>query len=243
MTENSGTGKQDDRSPADPGGPPVPDFKRAYLKTGMVVLVLALFVVLLNLTPVGEYLNVEELQALVSETGAWAPLAFFGLATTLIFVGAPRLIFCALGGALFGFVEGLALSQTATMLGSLGPFLFARWSAREWVTAKLSSFKIAREHLQNPSVMDVFLLRHIPIWGVFINLLLGSNNVRLRTFFIGSFFGFLPQGIVFTLIGSGIGEESTLIVVSRVWCAILVLVVATIITRRVTRRDRPPPNS
>ena len=240
MTENSGTDKKDDRSPVDPGGPPVPDFRRAYLKTGMVVLVLALFVVLLNLTPAGEYLNVEELQALVSETGAWAPLVFFGLAATLIFVGAPRLIFCALGGALFGFVEGLALSQMATMLGSLGPFLFARWSAREWVTARLSSFKIAREHLQNPTVMDVFLLRHIPIWGVFINLLLGSNNVRLRTFFIGSFFGFLPQGIVFTLIGSGIGEESTLMFVSRVWCAILVLVVAAIITRRVTRRDQPP---
>ncbi len=232
MTDSSGTDNQD--------GPPVPDFKRAYIKTGMVVLVLALFVVILNLTPAGEYLNVEELQALVSETGAWAPLVFFGLAATLIFVGAPRLIFCALGGALFGFVEGLALSQMATMLGSLGPFLFARWSAREWVTARLSSFKIAREHLQNPSVMDVFLLRHIPIWGVFINLLLGSNNVRLRTFFIGSFFGFLPQGIVFTLIGSGIGEESTLMFVSRVWCAILVLVVAAIITRRVTQRDRPP---
>ncbi len=204
------------------------------------MLVLALFVVLLNLTPAGEYLNVEELQALVSDTGAWAPLAFFGLAAILIFVGAPRLIFCALGGALFGFIEGLALSQMATMLGSLGPFLFARWSAREWVTARLKSFKIAREYLQNPSVMDVFLLRHVPIWGVFINLLLGSNNVRLRTFFIGSFFGFLPQGIVFTLIGSGIGEESTLMVISRVWCAILVLVVAAIITRRVMRRDRRP---
>lgn len=240
MTENSGTDKQDDRSPADPDKLPVPDFKRAYLKTGVVVLVLALFVVLLNLTPAGEYLNVEELQALVSDTGAWAPLAFFGLAAILIFVGAPRLIFCALGGALFGFIEGLALSQMATMLGSLGPFLFARWSAREWVTARLKSFKIAREYLQNPSVMDVFLLRHVPIWGVFINLLLGSNNVRLRTFFIGSFFGFLPQGIVFTLIGSGIGEESTLMVISRVWCAILVLVVAAIITRRVMRRDRRP---
>ena len=236
MTENSGT----DKPPDDLEKLPVPNFKRAYLKTGMVVLFLALFVVLLNLTPVGEYLNVEELQTVVSDTGAWAPLVFFGLAATLIFVGAPRLIFCALGGALFGFVEGLVLSQMATLLGSLGPFLFARWSAREWVTEKLSSFKIAREHLQNPSVMDVFLLRHIPIWGVFINLLLGSNNVRLRTFLIGSFFGFLPQGIVFTLIGSGIGEESTLMVISRVWCAILVLVVAAIITRRVTRRDRPP---
>ncbi len=243
MTENSDTNKQDDGSPADLSKPLVPDFRRAYLKTGMVVLFLALFVVLLNLTSAGEYLNVEELQTVVSDTGAWAPLVFFGLAATLIFVGAPRLIFCTLGGALFGFVEGFALSQMATLLGSLGPFLFAKWSAREWVTAKLSSFKIAREHLQNPSVMDVFLLRHIPIWGVFINLLLGSNNVRLRTFLIGSFFGFLPQGVVFTLIGSGIGEESTLMVVSRVWCAILVLVIAAIITRRVTRQTRRPPNS
>jgi uncharacterized membrane protein YdjX (TVP38/TMEM64 family) len=240
MTENSDTNKQDDGSPDGVGEPPVPNFKRAYFKTGMVVFFLALFVVLLNLTAVGEYLNVEELQVLVSDTGAWAPLVFLGLTATLIFVGAPRLIFCTLGGALFGFVEGLALVQMATLLGSLGPFLFARWSAREWVTAKLKSFNIAQEYLQNPSVMDVFLLRHIPIWGVFINLLLGSNNVRLRTFLIGSFFGFLPQGIVFTLIGSGIGEESTLMVVSRVWCAILVLVIAAIVTRRVTRRDRRP---
>ena len=145
-------------------------------------------------------------------------------------------VFCAVGGALFGFLGGLALTQIATLIGSLGPFLFARWGARKWVTAKLRSFKFARDFLQNPSVMDVFLIRHLPIWGVFINMLLGSNGARLRTFLIGSFFGFLPQGVVFTLVGSGIGEESTLMVVSRTWGAILILVIAAIITRRVTRR-------
>ena len=79
----------------------------------------------LNQDLVAEYLNVEELQALVSATGVWAPIVFFGLTAALIFVGAPRLIFCAIGGALFGFIGGVALSQIATLIGSLGPFLFS----------------------------------------------------------------------------------------------------------------------
>ena len=80
--------------------------------------VLALLVAAVNLTSVGDYLDVEALRALVDGTGLYAPLAFFGLTAASIFVGAPRLIFCVVGGALFGFVEGLVLSQMATILGS-----------------------------------------------------------------------------------------------------------------------------
>ncbi len=213
-----------------------PNFRRGYLKTAVVVLFLACVVALLNLSGIGEHLNVDALRAMVDGTGMWAPLVFFAVTAASIFIGAPRLIFCAAGGALFGFVEGFILSQLATIVGSLGPFLFARWAAREWVAAKLAKFKAAQRYLQNPSILDVFLIRHLPIWGVFINMLLGSNGVRLRTFLAGSFLGFLPQGIVFTLVGSGIGEESTMMVASRTWGAILVLVVAAVITRRVTRR-------
>lgn len=212
------------------------NFRRGYLKTAAVVLFLACIVALLNLSSIGEHLNVDALRAMVDGTGMWAPFVFFLVTAASIFIGAPRLIFCAAGGALFGFVEGLFLTQLATIVGSLGPFLFARWAAREWVAARLAKFKAAQRYLRNPSVLDVFLIRHLPIWGVFINMLLGSNGVRLRTFLAGSFLGFLPQGIVFTLVGSGVGEESTLMVVSRTWGAILVLVVAAVITRRVIRR-------
>jgi uncharacterized membrane protein YdjX (TVP38/TMEM64 family) len=215
------------------------DLKRPYVKAGIIVLVLAAFTLLLRLTPLADlFSDVSKIQATIDETGVWAPAAFLGLSAALMFLGAPRLVFCTVGGALFGFIEGLALSQIATLMGALGPFLFARWGKRSPSEKKIMLIAKAQEYLKRRSILDVFLLRQLPVWGVFLNLILGSSDVPMRTFLIGSFFGYLPQSIVFALIGSGFGEVTTLHAVSRVFCAASVLAFAGIVTWQAMRKRK-----
>jgi uncharacterized membrane protein YdjX (TVP38/TMEM64 family) len=215
------------------------DIRRPYVKAGIVVGVLALFALLLRWTPFADvFSDVKEMQDAIDAAGAFAPLAFLGASAGLMFLGAPRLVFCTVGGALFGFIEGLALSQLATLAGALGPFLFARWGLGSTTEKKLKLVAKAQEYLKHRSILDVFLIRQLPVWGALLNIALGSSDVPLRTFLIGSFFGYLPQSIVFSLIGSGFGETTTLHAVSRVFGAVSVLVLGALITWRIIRKKR-----
>jgi uncharacterized membrane protein YdjX (TVP38/TMEM64 family) len=215
------------------------DLKRPYVKAAIVVGVLALFALLLRWTPLADlFSDVKRLQQMIDATGAFAPLAFLGLSAALMFLGAPRLVFCTVGGALFGFLEGLALSQVATLLGALGPFLFARWGRRTPSEQKLKLVAKAQEYLKHRSVLDVFLLRQLPVWGAILNLILGSSDVPLRTFLVGSFFGYLPQSVVFSLIGSGFGETTLLHAVSRVFGAVCMLALFLLIAWRAMKRRK-----
>ena len=215
------------------------DLKRPFVKAGIIVLVLAVFTLMLRATPLADlFSDVSKLQSTIDKTGVWAPAAFLGLSAALMFLGAPRLVFCTVGGALFGFIEGLVLSQIATLMGAFGPFLFARWGRRSPSDRKIKLFDKAREYLKRRSILDVFLLRQLPVWGVFLNLILGSSDVPIRTFLIGSFFGYLPQSIVFSLIGSGFGEVTTLHAVSRALGAVSVLAFAGIVTWQVMKKKR-----
>jgi uncharacterized membrane protein YdjX (TVP38/TMEM64 family) len=198
--------------------------RRSYLKMGGLVLFIAVCIVVVHFTPLREYLtDLRAFKTFLLSVGLWAPLVFLLVSAGAIFIGAPRLPLCILGGMLFGFVLGLVISQIATLAGAYGPFLLARYSTRDWVTRKLRRVEKLHKHLRKPTILNVFLFRQIPIWGGITNMLLGSIEMPQATFIIGSFLGFLPQGVIFTLVGSGIVEESLLRALSRIWIAIPLL--------------------
>jgi uncharacterized membrane protein YdjX (TVP38/TMEM64 family) len=186
--------------------------KRTTYKLSRMVLFVTVCVLVVHFTPLKGLLDdLESLRNSLAGTGLWAPAVFFAIAALSIFVGAPRLPFCMLGGMLFGFVQGLLLAQVATLLGAYGPYLFARHSSGEFISRRLKRIDSFARYLEDPTVLNVFWIRQIPIWGAFTNLCLGSMGVSHGTFIMGSILGFLPQAILFTLIGSGLVEESKLL--------------------------------
>ncbi len=219
--------------------------KRSYFKLAGLLVFFSACVLIVHFTPLKILLeDFSTIRSFVADSGLWAPLIFFGLSTVSIFVGAPRLPFCVLGGMLFGFVLGLLLSQLATLVGAFGPYLLARRSGPELSARRLERLgrfqRLGRavEFLDEPTVFNVFLLRQVPITGVFINLCLGSIGVPVGTFVVGSLLGFLPQGAIFTLVGSGVVEESLQQALSRIWLGILVLGLAALaISRAAFRGD------
>lgn len=215
------------------GDAPSVDIKHMYLKMGGIVVFVAACIAVFHFTPLKDYISaIQAVKEALSATGYWVPLVFFGLTAGMTFIGAPRLPFCVLGGMLFGFLVGLILSLAATLLGAYGPFTFGRYTTRQWVTQKLERFEKANAYLKNPTIFNVFLIRQLPIWGLFTNLLLGSIGVSHFRFFVGSFFGFLPQAVIFSLIGCGIVQASFLDALSQIWAAVSVLLIAALVTWR-----------
>lgn len=186
--------------------------------------VVALALLVVHLTPLRQYATDPDARAwktAVQAAGWWGPLVYFAIATVLIAIGFPRLMFCMAAGTLFGFVMGSALGQFSSLFGSYATFVFARWGGREWVAHRIERNRHLRDLLRHPSLFSVFLVRQLPIAGIVPNLILGLTPVRHRVFLVGSFLGYLPSVVWVSLIGSGIGKATLAHALGQVTLAML----------------------
>jgi uncharacterized membrane protein YdjX (TVP38/TMEM64 family) len=185
----------------------------------------ALLIVVLHFTPLKQWLaEAQKLKAHIDDYG-WTAHAVFILASIVgIALGLPRLVLCALGGMLFGFVEGLLASQFAGVMGSYGAFLLTRWWApKGWVQRKLAKSEKLRSLLAHPSIMSIFIARQMPVPGIVPNVLLGVLPTKHRTFLLGTFIGYLPSNIPVALAGSSMGKETLATAIAQVSISMVAL--------------------
>lgn len=193
----------------------------------------------LYLTPLKQYTTNPDSRLWkqsIQAAGMWAPLAFFGLTTVLIAVGVPRLVFCVIGGTLFGFVRGMILGEFASLAGSYATFVFVRWTGRAWAQRRIAGNNRLRDLLKHPSMFSVFLVRQIPIAGIIPNLILGMTHMRHRVFLIGSFLGYLPSVAMAALIGSGLGKHTLVHSIGQITLAMVALTGLTLLAWYLRRR-------
>ncbi len=155
------------------------------------------------------FLSVRNLLTGMESGPAVTGLAFFFLTFIMVALGVPRLIFFTLGGIIFSFWPGLLLAMAGTLAGAYTTFVFVRWCGLDRVKARYGDTAFFRNIVPGgASAKSVFFVRQLPLSCVFVNVALALSPVRTGAFISGSLLGFLPQGIVAALIGSGIaGEE------------------------------------
>ncbi len=178
-------------------------------KLMLLALVIGVALVVVN-TP-GLHAYVSNLQAFkhdIQARGAAGALGFTVLAAALIALGVPRLWLCVPAGGLYGFWLGLLLTHCAALGGSYLTFLFMRWAGVQWAIRKLERHAVVRAVTRHHTPLSVFMVRQLPIPGLVMNAALAASTVTHHDFLLGSFWGFLPQGIVVTLLGSGIGKPN-----------------------------------
>ena len=174
-----------------------------------VILGVALFVAV-RFTPLGEHISsVSSLKQMFQSNDWRTELYFVLLSAFLIMVGVPRLLFCALAGAAFGLWDGLWTSTLASVLGSFVAFRAARWGGRDWLTQRFGQHRLfSRIVHAKPTIGSVFLIRLLPVSNAIINVGLALSKVRNTAFLLGSLLGFLPQGVLAVLIGSGVTHDA-----------------------------------
>ena len=200
----------------------------------------ALILLLIHTTPFGEqFRNWDALAHTFEGGGIKAELYFVLISSVLMTFGAPRLLFCGLAGFAFGFWEGLFWSLASSLLGSLMAFRAARWGGKGWLTERFGHRRFfGRIVHSKPTVASVFAMRMLPVSNAIINLGLALSHVGDRAFLLGSLLGFLPQGIVAVVIGSGMATDVPWMGAAQIGVAGIVLLATFFWTARKHRKRR-----
>jgi uncharacterized membrane protein YdjX (TVP38/TMEM64 family) len=132
-------------------------------------------------------------------------MLFLLAGAALCFVGVPRQVVAYAGGAGFGLWSGTVLALVATSLGCAASFAWARLMARDWVQRRIHG-RVARldRFLAANPFSATLMLRLLPVGNnLLLNLIGGISGVAAAPFLLGSALGYVPQGLVFAMLGAG----------------------------------------
>ncbi|MGB0986128.1 MAG: TVP38/TMEM64 family protein [Pseudoalteromonas spongiae] len=139
-------------------------------------------------------------------SGVWGVislLCFLSLATA---IGLPRQIAAFTCGYFFGLINGAVIATFAATLGCYTTYLIAHSRLSTFVFKKFPN-KTAKiqQFLTTDLFLKAIIIRLLPLGSNFItNIVAGATRIPAIPFVSGSFIGYIPQMIIFSLAGSGI---------------------------------------
>jgi uncharacterized membrane protein YdjX (TVP38/TMEM64 family) len=145
--------------------------------------------------------------------GLWGEVIFVAVGAALTAGGVPRQSVAFLGGYAFGTVLGSVFGLAAQMLGCALAYGWARLLGREWAERRLAGrfghrLRPLRDALAQSPFEATLALRLLPVGNnLALNLLGGMAGLKVLPFLAGSALGYLPQTVVFALLGKGIRVE------------------------------------
>src|SRR5690606_5228131 len=139
--------------------------------------------------------------------GVWAPVVSIVLMVAqVIVVGIPATIVLFANGVAFGTLGGATLNIVGRMLGAIVAFGLARLlgkGAVEKLVGRLTHADRFEGWMERWGGWAVFATRAIPgMPSDVFSYVAGFTNVSWRTYLVATFFGFLPQSILYAWLGS-----------------------------------------
>ena len=139
-------------------------------------------------------------------------LFYLALVALLSPLGVPRQALSALGGYAFGALFGTIFSSIGLVAGCAGSFCYSRLLAKSILQRRFGK-RIQRLDAflsHSPFVMTI-AVRCFPMGNnALTNLIAGVTGIPAHAFISGSAIGYLPQTIIFALLGSGIRIDPVL---------------------------------
>jgi uncharacterized membrane protein YdjX (TVP38/TMEM64 family) len=178
---------------------------RVILKGLALMLSLALLGYLFNASDLGSSVNEAWIDARVRGHGVNGALLFLLMGGLFTAIGLPRQIIAFLGGYAFSVGLGTLLGALAALLGCMLSFGYARLFGKGLLRARLGerAGRFDRFIHDHPFAMTV-LVRLLPVGNnLLTNLAAGISSIRPMHFLAGTLLGYLPQTLVFALVGSG----------------------------------------
>lgn len=146
------------------------------------------------------------IRAYLKEWGAWGPVASVLLMLLQgIFAPIPASVIQLSNGVVFGVFWGAVLNLIGQMAGATAAFYIARSLGRqsaEKLAGKFNKQEFVTSWLQQWGSKALFLIRAIPgMPSDFVSYLLGLSRMPARTYFLVSFFGYIPQSFAYSWLG------------------------------------------
>lgn len=197
---------------------------RAILRGLIFIASLVALGYVLEATHFGASINQAWIDAEIRGKGLSGEILFVGVGALAAALAMPRQIISFLGGYAFGFLLGTVLTLAAVISGCIVSFFYARWIGRQFIAARFGA-RIQRvdDFLSWSPFAMTLLIRLLPIGNnLATNLAAGVTSVRALPFFLGSLLGYIPQTLVFALVGSGVNVDPAL----RIGLAVLLFLVS-----------------
>jgi uncharacterized membrane protein YdjX (TVP38/TMEM64 family) len=168
---------------------------------GLVVIAMLVLVAWL----LGDVLDRHWIDVYVRERGIVGELLFVCVTGLLISIGLSRQLVAFLAGYGFGFTAGLLLAMVAVIAGCITTFYITRLLLRDFLrrhqTTRLRSID---RFIHHNTFATTLLFRLLPVGSNWlVNIAAGASSVRSLQFFFGSALGYIPQMMIFALVGSG----------------------------------------
>lgn len=145
--------------------------------------------------------------------GHWGELVFVLVGAALTAAGVPRQSIAFLGGYGFGALLGTGLALAAQLLGCAASYAWARLLGRDWAERRMAGrfghrLRPLRDALRQSPFEATLALRLLPVGNnLALNLLGGMAGLAAGPFLAASALGYLPQTVVFALLGKGTRVE------------------------------------
>ena len=130
-------------------------------------------------------------------------------------VGIPRQAVAFLAGYAFGTVTGVGVALAAQLLGCAVAFFWASAVGRGWAERRLAGrfgprLRPVVETLRENPFGAALALRLFPVGNnLALNLLAGISAIPALPFLAASALGYLPQTVIFALLGKGVRVDGT----------------------------------
>jgi len=177
-----------------------------------VMLTLALGLYAWEAADLSNALTPDWVETHIMGQGLAGEVLFVSLAALATGIGLPRQVVSGLAGYAFGLALGSALALLGTVVGCIGAFYYARLLARAPLQKKFSGrVRKLDDFLHDHAFSMTLLIRMLPVGSnVATNLAAGVSSVRAAPYFGGSALGYVPQTVIFALLGSGVAVDPAL---------------------------------
>lgn len=184
-------------------------------------------------------------QALI-ELGGWGYLAFIAAYALLQPFGIPGTVFVIAAPLIWPWPVAFALSMVGTMAASVMGFSFARFVARDAVSALIPSrFRKYDDALAQRAFGTVFVLRLVFWMPPLLHAFFGVSKVRFSTHFWASMLGYLLPLFLMSYFGQALFDAAKT-APTRAWVGLgvgiaLIALLVWALRRRNARADKPKP--
>jgi uncharacterized membrane protein YdjX (TVP38/TMEM64 family) len=210
------------------------------LKMAAATLVVLAMVVAQRLGVFHALADAKSIARQLVDLGAWGYAAFVLSYAIFQPFGVPGTAFIVAAPLIWPWPVAFAVSMAGTMAASSLGFAFARWIARDWVSARIPErFRRYDDALAARAFVTVFFLRLVFWMPPLLHAFFGVSKVRFWTHFWASFLGYLPPVFLVSFFGQRLFDAVTHVPLSRwaEWTAALLLVV--VVGLAVRRYARP----
>jgi uncharacterized membrane protein YdjX (TVP38/TMEM64 family) len=189
---------------------PAPNSLKPLLKGLVLIATLVAIGTAFKALGLADALDVHWLDRRVVGQGLLGEALFVLIGAILSAVGVPRQLVAFGGGYAFGILGGTLIALVAQTLGCAITFFYARLLGRSFIQNRFGR-RIQRidAFLRDHTFSMTLMIRFLPVGSnVLTNLAVGVSSVSALSFLAGSAAGYVPQTVIFAILGSGIQLDS-----------------------------------